>query len=126
MKKKLKVGTNTQTSSLVRTKSPEAIMALKTDLRNHDWQEVYGDDTNQSNDTSPDTFLFFHDRHCPLKEDRQNPKKKENHGFQKGWKKLVKRKILSIRNFSHTEQRIRRTRTKKYKNKLTTIMINCC
>lgn len=43
MKKKLKVGTNIQSSNLVRRKSPEAILALKADLINHDSQEVYTD-----------------------------------------------------------------------------------
>lgn len=59
MKKKFKGGTNTQTSHLVRIKPPEAIMALKADLRNQDWKEVYGDDTNQSYDAFIDTFLVF-------------------------------------------------------------------
>uniref|UniRef100_A0A3Q1FN66 Platelet-derived growth factor (PDGF) family profile domain-containing protein n=1 Tax=Acanthochromis polyacanthus TaxID=80966 RepID=A0A3Q1FN66_9TELE len=73
------VRTNTQTSNLIRTKTPEAIMALmalKTDLINHDWQEVYVNNTNQSYNAFLDTFLFFfYDRHCPLNEYRSNCKK---------------------------------------------------
>ena len=46
MNKKL-IRTNTQTSNLVtRIKSLEAIMAHRADLMNHDWQDVYGDDTH--------------------------------------------------------------------------------
>ena len=51
-------------------------MTLKADLMNHDWQDVYVDDTNQSYDAFLDTFLLFYDLHCPLKEYRQNPKKR--------------------------------------------------
>lgn len=47
---KLKLRTNSQTNNLVRIKSPEAIMALKAELMNHDWQEVYVEDTNESYD----------------------------------------------------------------------------
>ena len=65
-------------------------MALKADRMNHDWQEVYVQDTNQSYDAFLDTFLLFYDHYCPFKEYRQSPKKRENHGLQKGWKKLVK------------------------------------
>ena len=48
MNKRLKAGTNTEISNLVRIKSWEAIMALEADLMNHDWQDVYVDNTNQS------------------------------------------------------------------------------
>ena len=59
MNKKL-IGTNTQTSNLVtRIKSLEAIMAHRADLMNHDWQDVYGDDTHQSYDAFLEAFLLF-------------------------------------------------------------------
>lgn len=51
---KLKVRTNAQTD-LVGAESPKAIMALKEELLNHDWQEVYVDDINESYDA----FLFY-------------------------------------------------------------------
>lgn len=73
MEKKLKVRTHTQTSNLARIKSPEAIMALRADLMNHDWQEVYVANIDNSYDAFLDTFLSLYDYHCPLKEYRQNP-----------------------------------------------------
>ena len=48
MNKRFKAGANTQTGNLVRMKSREAITALKADLVNYDWQEIYVDDINQS------------------------------------------------------------------------------
>ena len=62
-------------------------MTLKADLMNHDWQDVYVDNTNQSYDAFLDTFLLFYDLHCPLKEYRQNPKKRgKPEGLGKAWK----------------------------------------
>lgn len=62
MDNKLNVGTHTQTCNFVRLKPPEAIMVLRADLMNHDWQEVYVDNINKSYDAFLDTFLLLYER----------------------------------------------------------------
>lgn len=56
-----------QTHYSGRVKTPEAIAALKTGLANHDWQEIYVEDTNDAYNAFLDTFLTLYDRYCPLK-----------------------------------------------------------
>ena len=92
-------------------------MALKADLMNHDWQDVYVDNTNQSYDAYLDTFLLYYDHHCPLKEYRQNPKKKRKPWFTEGLEKACKKKNRLYREFItyHIEQRKGRTSTKNIK-----------
>lgn len=46
--KKFRSPANREINKLVRIKSPEAIRAFKTDLLNHDWQNVYVVDINES------------------------------------------------------------------------------
>lgn len=62
-------------------------MAPKTELLNHDWPEVYTEDTNASYDAFLDTFLTLYDEDCPLEEYRQHPKKKWKPWLTKGLEK---------------------------------------
>lgn len=85
-------------------------MALKADLRNQDWQEVYGDQTNQSYHAFYTHFGFLSSSFPTERTQRESTKEGKPRfieGLEKDWKK----KNRLYREFI-TEQRIRRTRTK--------------
>ena len=122
MNNKLNLQTKRQVNNLVRMKSPEAIKALKADLSNHDWQEVFVENTNEAYDAFLDTFLTLYDRHCPLREYRQNTKKREKLWLTKGLIKACKKKNRLYREFIKHRTKEKEDKYKKYKNRLTWIM----
>ncbi|KAM3592138.1 uncharacterized protein V6R79_013382 [Siganus canaliculatus] len=61
-KNKLNLPERIQTHYSGRVKTPEAIEALKIALTNHDWQEVYVEDTDDAYNAFLDTFLSYYDR----------------------------------------------------------------
>lgn len=134
MKNKLKLRENRHAYNLVRKKSPEAILALKADLGSHDWQEVYVEDTNEAYNAFLGTFLSYYDRHCPLKEYRQIPKKKVKPWLTKGLEKACNKKNRLYREFIKHRTKDKEDKYKNYKNRLTcimrsqkkTIIIRCC
>lgn len=81
---------------MVRIKSPETITALKTDLLNHDWQDVYVEDINESYKAFLDTFLTLYGRPCPLKVYKQNVTKRGKPWLTKGLKRACKKQKLAL------------------------------
>lgn len=75
-----------------RVKTPEAIGAFKTGLTNHDWQEVYVEDTNDAYNAFLNSFLILCMRYCPLKTFTQNSKKRRKSWLTQGLEKACKRK----------------------------------
>lgn len=112
---------NRETTKLVRIKSPEAIRALKEELLNHDWQDVYVEDINESHGAFLATFLTFYHRHCPLKLYKQNFIKKGKPWLIKGLERACKKKNRLYREFIKYRTKEREDKYKKYKNRLTSI-----
>lgn len=52
----------------VRLKTPERTEALKIELSNCNWDEVYVDDPNQAYNAFLFTFLTVYNKHCPIRE----------------------------------------------------------
>lgn len=115
-----------QTHYSGRVKTPEAIAALKTGMANHDWQEVYLEDTNDAYNAFLDTFLTLYDRYCPVKKFTQNSKKRRKSwltkGLEKAWKKKTKKKPKLYMEFLKHRTKEKEDNYKKYRNRLTSIM----
>ena len=84
--------TTRRTYHLVREKTPKAFMAFKAALSNHDWQEVYVENANDSYNAFFYTFLAFYNQHCPLKEFKQTSRRKGKPWLTKGLEKACKKK----------------------------------
>lgn len=67
LKVKCSVGVSERPCKLVTIRTPQRIEALKMDLTNHNWDEVYVDDPNQGYDAFLFTFLELYNKHCPIK-----------------------------------------------------------
>ena len=111
-----------QTHYSGRVKTPEAIAALKMGLANHDWQEVYVENTNDAYNAFLDTFLTLYDRYCPVKKLTQNSKTRRKSWITKGLEKSCKKKNKLYREFLKHRTKEKEDNYKKYRNRLTSIM----
>ncbi len=117
---KLNLPEKIQTHYSGRVKTPETIAALKTGLANHDWQQVYVEDTNDAYNAFLDTFLTLYDRYCPVK--TQNSKKRRKSWITKGLEKACKKKNKLYMEFLKHRKKEKEDNYKKYRNRLTSIM----
>uniref|UniRef100_A0A672Z783 Reverse transcriptase domain-containing protein n=3 Tax=Sphaeramia orbicularis TaxID=375764 RepID=A0A672Z783_9TELE len=97
-------------------------MALKEELINYDWHEVYVDDVNESYNAFLDIFLTLYNRHCPVKEYRQDLKKNKKPWLTKGLEKACKKKNSLYREFLKHRTKEKENKYKRYKNRLTAII----
>lgn len=55
------------TCKLIRHRTPEAIAALKVDLKKQNWNEVYAnDDPNKAYEAFLSTLIVLYEKNCPL------------------------------------------------------------
>lgn len=63
----IKAKQNTYTLEMKRYRTPRAIAALKVDLEEQNWNEVYvNDDPNNTYDAFLSTLILLNEKHCPL------------------------------------------------------------
>lgn len=97
---KTKKESSINTCKLVRHTTPEAAAALKMDLRNQTWSEVYAnDDPNKSYDAFLITLLELYDKHCPVKKLSMKNNDIKKPWITKGIENAWKRKIYYINCF---------------------------
>lgn len=111
-----------QTHYSGRVKTPEAIAAFKTGLANHDWHEVYVEDTNDAHNAFLDTFMTLYDRYCPVKKFTQNSKNRRKSWLTKGLEKACKKKNKLYMEFLKHRTKEKEDNYKKYRNRLTSIV----
>lgn len=94
---------------LQRVRMLEAIEAFKAELDNHDWKEVYVEETNDSYNAFLDIFMSLYDCHCPVRKIKVKPKSRENLWITKGLEKACKKKDQLYKDFIK-----HRTKEKEY------------
>lgn len=106
----------------VRLRTPERIEALKRDLLNYNWDEVFVDDPNQAYDVFLFTFLRLYNKNCPIWKCKVKGKHNGKPWMTKGLKRACKKKNLLYKKFLQLRTRDSEAKCKLYKNKLITVM----
>uniref|UniRef100_A0A1A8UYZ8 Helentron 4 helitron-like transposon replicase/helicase/endonuclease n=2 Tax=Nothobranchius TaxID=28779 RepID=A0A1A8UYZ8_NOTFU len=65
---------------LMRIRTLEGIEALKVDLADSVWDDVYVEDVNLAYDTFLSIFLYLYNKHCPIRKCQGEKIVTENHG----------------------------------------------
>lgn len=79
---------------LQRTRRPVAIEAFKVVLVNHDWNEVYVEDTNDSYNAFLDTSMLMYNYYCPIRKIKVKYKNEHNSWMTRGLENSCKKKKL--------------------------------
>ena len=106
-----------------RTRSEESIDSLKTDLLEHDWDEIYSNgDANSAYSKFLNIFIAFYNKNCPLREWKRKSKHASCPWITKGLQNACKKKNTLYKEFIKVQTKEAEARYKKYKNKLTHII----
>jgi len=98
LKDKSSVETSEPTLKLVRIRNPERINALKVDLADCTWDEVYVEYLNLAYDAFLLTFTELYNKHCPFKNCQVKEKDKGKPWMTKSLQMACKKKIYYTRN----------------------------
>ena len=112
------------THTLTRHNTPEAIMSLKEDLKRQTWADVLNtSDPNTSYNNFLTIFTELYDKHCPIKLSPIKRKKTQDKPWiTKGIANACKKKNTLYRIFINKRTIETESRYKTYKNKLTNII----
>lgn len=112
------------TYTLTRLRTPDAINALRDDLQKQTWNEVYSAaDPNVAYNAFLSVLTVLYDRHCPFKKiSCKNQQMHVKPWMTKGIKNACSKKNLLYKTFLIDRNEESETRYKKYKNKLTNII----
>uniref|UniRef100_A0A3B3BUC2 Reverse transcriptase domain-containing protein n=1 Tax=Oryzias melastigma TaxID=30732 RepID=A0A3B3BUC2_ORYME len=117
-----KIKKNETMNSLFREKTPSAIEAMKDDLMQYDWQEIYVDDVNDSYSTFLDLFMRIYDFYCPLKTHKKKILTKSKPWITRGLENACRKKNKLYRDFIKNKTEENETKYKTYKNKLISML----
>lgn len=84
---------------LMRLRTPERIEALKIDLSNYNWDEVYVDDPEIAFDVFLSAFLKLYNKHCPIKMCKAKDQFKGKPWMTKGLQKACNKKNQLYKKF---------------------------
>lgn len=109
-----------QNLNLVKLKLPGAMEAMKIELLNYNWQNVYVKDVNDSYNVFLEIFTRIYDNHRPLKKCKQKQKNRLSPWMTKSLEKSCKKKNKLYMDVIKCPNKEKEEQYKKYKNRLTT------
>ena len=113
---------NVDIHKTTRHRTPEAIEALKEDLREQRWTDVYtNNNPNKAYEEFLSVFTTLYDKHCPRKIKRK-AKYDDKPWITRGLENACKKKNLLYRHFLKNRTKEAEHKYKRYKNKLISIM----
>lgn len=105
-----------------RVRTTEAIDKFRTDLLKEQWNDVYVGDVNVAYDSFLNSYLSLYNKHCPLRQFKQNSRYNNKPWITKGLQNACKKKNKLYRDFIKFRTKTAEKQYKVYKNKLTVIM----
>lgn len=106
-----------------RLRTEDAIINLKNDLLDEDWNSVYmAEDVNNAYTAFLDRFCVLYNKHCPVRQYYVKKKNTKCPWLTKGLQNACKKKNNLYKKFLKLRTKEAESRYKSYKNKLTHII----